>query len=447
MNPTNPSNRVLPTIYGYEYDPVLNRFFKSPASNNSHRTQSGSDQTSQTNYPQDGAPPSYKFRAPTSIHSRRLAFDPEIDPPSISNRFIYNTRIRYRELCLQSAKPILLATSNNDDQITGNICKMKVTPFEAGNPERFLILATTRAQVFLCKLETLIHEPESLRWEKMNLPQCNPADLILTTSIAYQPDIICLGSSSGCTFVNLLSCCGDLPHLFYDHSKDWTTWCLSCNTPKMLIGTEKKLVVYDYFTGECLSHSPKTCVLDIEARDEFNSILGSRSGNIIHHDLRIANEAKRNRLAAAGSIFKLKLLNDNEILVVGALNYAKVHDLRYLTSDPTMTLDEWQNLGDQSFGFTVSQDKSLVCMAGRDQTIKIWDLKSNPNPGLGLSPIVTHHTTQPVKCVTFIDDIPSAFWSPGNIANERARVTVKPNGPGILFDQGSALNWLGPTAA
>lgn len=330
------------------------------------------------------------------------------------------------------------------------ISRISLSPLADDPSNPTLIIGTSSSQGMLCHLRALIDRQPSPSWASIALPASDPiSQFEPITSIVSRPGAVCFAATSGCILTRPILPDGPgPPKLLPAVSFPGATWSMCLTARHLLMGSEngshKVLRTYDLQSRASTSHTLQTSVFAIESQDMFNFLLGTRSGDVVRFDRRAPlSPFPQKGLLDHRSVYHLKLLDDNQILVVGTMNYAKVHDLRYLTSQPTMSLDYWENICDPSLGVTLSKDKNLVCMPGRDRSIKIWDLKSDPVPGLGLKPIAVHHTHDQVTCVKFIDDLPSQFWSPAHGSTSRGSLG-KPCGPGILFGDGYHLQWLGP---
>ncbi|WAR57342.1 hypothetical protein PtB15_8B389 [Puccinia triticina] len=444
MSPPSSSSRIPPAVHGYEYDPVLNRFFKCPPSGPGRGAVCGTTTVSDR---QDGPPlPPTNLKSPSVRRPTRLEFNPETDWASASKRSRHATTISYGKACSSSVKPSHLAFPTQRGGLSGRIVTAAVSNFEEHSNE-ILVLGSNHSEALLCDFGKLLHRHPSLAWAQVDLSPCimsgSPEPF---TSIASNGGVTCFAATSGCVITTPNPMTSDyegLPDLIQRASFTNTTWSL-CLTPQyLLMGCEKSLAIYDYHRQTVVSQNPKSSVFTIERSDDFNFLLGTRSGDLIQFDIRSPHLLHRNGLLQGRSIYHLKRVDDHQFLVAGTMGYAKLHDIRYLTSDPTMSLDDWDNACDQSFGLTVSKDRNLVCMPGRDSTIKVWDLKSQPVCGFGLQPIATHTTRRIASSVMFVDDFEPEFWfldGPPTLKRKR------PCGPGILFGEEKALYWIGPQA-
>ncbi|KAA1087457.1 hypothetical protein PGT21_031916 [Puccinia graminis f. sp. tritici] len=442
MRPPPSSSRIPPAIRGYEYDPVSNRFFKSPSSGPSRPPVKRTATNVASNGTSDG-PPIANLRPPSVRRPTRPEFDPETDCGSASKRSRHATSISYVGACSASTHPALLASPLRRGGLAGRIAATTVSNFDGEQPTNLLILGSSCSEAIIGDFGKLFHRQPSLGWLQVDLSPCiTPGTIEPLTAIASKAGVTCFAATSGCVITTPMS--SDyigLPHLVQRASFTNTTWSLCLTAQHLLMGCEKSLAVYDYQRQTTVSQNPKSSVFAIERQDEFNFLLGTRSGGIIQFDIRSPHIFHRNELLRGRSICHLKHVDDHQFLIGGTMGYAKLHDIRYLTSNPTMSLDGWDNGCDRSFGLAISKDRNLVCMPGRDQTIKVWDLKSQPVSGFGLQPVARHATNHPASSVMFVDKFQPEFWA---LERKQSTNQKRPCGPGILYAEDKSFYWLGP---
>ncbi|KAI9602649.1 hypothetical protein H4Q26_001941 [Puccinia striiformis f. sp. tritici PST-130] len=460
MSPPSNSNRVAPAVHGYEFDPVLNRYFKSSPSHPYRGAESGTSASavSRITSQRDG-PPVVNLKPPAARRPTRLDFNPETDWDSSSKRSRQAAHTLHARTCLTSTKPSHLAFPTRGGVLNGRISTFAVSDFEGENSAQVLLLGTACSEALICDFRKLLHRHPSLWWNHVDLSPCiTGGTLEPLTAIASKSGVTCFAATSGCVITTpMIADYVDLPVLESQATFTNTTWSLCLTSQHVLMGCERSFVVHDLHRQKTISQNRESSVFAIEKQDESNFLLGTRSGGVIQFDVRSPYTFKKNELLAGRSIFHLKYVDGNQFLVAGSMghgqdansetilySYAKLHDIRYLTSDPTMSLDGWDSGSERSFGLTISKDRNLVCMPGRDRTIKVWDLMSQPVTGFGLQPVATHSTNTAASSVLFVDDLEPNFWS---VTNERSSgKRIRPCGPGILYGGAKALFWLGPQA-
>jgi len=442
--PSSSTNRLPQAVHGYEYNPVLNRFFKSSSSN----PRQASEVDTSAEHPataRNDAPPAFKFKRPIARPPASLLFDPETDPGSAAKRARHATKTQYATACSTSTRASHISfPSPRGIMMNGDISTITQSKFEAGGScQDILIVGSTFSEALICDLQELFHGPSPDKWTQVNLSPCiTNGALEPLTSISSESGVTCFAATSGCVLTTPMDTdIPGLPQLVQRASFTNTTWSMCLTSQHLLMGCEKSLVVYDYHHQVTYSERPTSSILAIERQNDSNFLLGTRSGNVIQFDRRKPDFFRNNQLLDRRSIYHLKHIDNNQLLIVGAAGYAKVHDARYLRSDPIMSLDGLDNGYERSCGVAISQEGSLVCMTGRDETVKVWDLRGHPVPGFGLQPIATQSTRGAASGVLFVDQVAPAFWA---VDQGPAHKLKQPCGPGILFALKKALHWLGP---
>lgn len=443
--PSSSSNRLPQALHGYEYNPVLNRFFKSSSS---YPTQASEVGTS-TEHPataRNDAPPAFKFKRPIARPPAMPLFDPETDPGSAAKRARHATKTQYATACSTSTRASHISfPSPRGIMMNGDISTITLSKFKAGGScQDILFVGSTFSEALICDLQELFNGPSPDKWTQVDLSPCiTNGALEPLTSISSESGVTCFAATSGCVLTTPRDTdFPGLPQLVQRASFTNTTWSMCLTSQYLLMGCEKSIIVHDYHHRATFSELPQSSIFAIERQNNSNFLLGTRSGNVIQFDLRKPDFLRNNQLLDRRSIYHLKHIDTYQFLIVGAAGYAKLHDARYLTSDPIMSLDGLDNGYERSYGVTISQEGSLVCMAGRDETVKVWDLRGHPVPGFGLQPITTQSTRGTASGVLFVDQVGSAFGAVDQ--GPAAHQPKQPCGPGILFALKKALHWLGP---
>ncbi|PLW53789.1 hypothetical protein PCANC_03597 [Puccinia coronata f. sp. avenae] len=439
-------NIIKTAVHGYEYDPVQNRFFKLPPSRPRQVPKIGTSTDIITAASQD-APPAFNFTLPSARPSIRPKFNPETDPGSAFKRSRHSTNTVYGTSCSTSALPCHLSfPSPMGHAINGEISTVTLSQFQgAGRPNQILMVGTTFSEALLCDFGQLVHGRSPVRWTSVNLsPGIESGTMKPLTCITSQSGITCFASTSGCVLTTTPhSGRAGIPRLVPCASFTDTTWSLSLTSQHLLMGVEKGLHVYDYQRQATATRSEhlQSSIFAIERINNVNFLLGTRAGNIIPHDLRAPNVFRQAQMLNGRPIYHIKHIEEFQFLIVGATGYAKLHDIRFMASAPTISLHGLENACDRSVAVTISKDRNLVCMPGEDHTVKVWDLKSQPVPGVGLQPITTQSTNGIPSSVIFVDRLEPKFWSMDPRRTIKRKV---PSGPGIIFGLKKALHWLGP---
>ncbi|PLW19693.1 hypothetical protein PCASD_13180 [Puccinia coronata f. sp. avenae] len=433
-------------VHGYEYDPVQNRFFKLPPSRPRQVPKIGTSTDIIIAASQD-APPAFNFTLPSARPSIRPKFNPETDPGSAFKRSRHSTNTVYGTSCSTSALPCHLSfPSPMGHAINGEISTVTLSQFQgAGRPNQILMVGTTFSEALLCDFGQLVHGRSPVRWTSVNLsPGIESGTMKPLTCITSQSGITCFASTSGCVLTTTPhSGRAGIPRLVPCASFTDTTWSLSLTSQHLLMGVEKGLHVYDYQRQATATRSEhlQSSISAIERINNVNFLLGTRAGNVIPHDLRAPNVFRQAQMLNGRPIYHIKHIEEFQFLIVGATGYAKLHDIRFMASAPTISLHGLENACDRSVAVTISKDRNLVCMPGEDHTVKVWDLKSQPVPGVGLQPITTQSTNGIPSSVIFVDRLEPKFWSMDPRRTIKRKV---PSGPGIIFGLKKALHWLGP---